>query len=1404
VTAEAGDTQLRFTERTGWEVGDKIAIASTDFDLNQAEEFEIVAVSNGGRTVTLNAPLEFMHYGAIETYSNGEETFEIDMRAEVALLSRDVTIQGDINYNETLAHNQQRDQYGGHTMVMHGGEMYISGAEFAYMGQAGVLGRYPVHWHLSEDVSGQYIENSSFHHTFNNGITIHGAENARVQNNAVFETVGHGVFLEDGSEIGNQILDNLVFNQRHPGRFQGSPGGNQDEPSSFWIENGENTIRGNHAAGAEDTGFFFHNVSDDVQRPSRSLDSLADNGSNAGPTDMVDNVVHSSNRGFFLNHGSLVQDRNPSGDAAQQQKIAPWEVNDITVYKIDGRGLYVRGVEGVFNDVAMAEVGEGTRFRLNQGIDGGVIVGRSEGNIGTPSTPEEVREGRSLPHGDRNFSGHLLYDGPGGIKDIHFDGFYDEADYAIDLTNAVHKSSLHYSTGLTWGPEATMRWEQRVDFGINSAENQQTSEMLVDLDGSLTGILGGAVLTDEPRSRDAAYGFNRSENAIVIEEWGAVVSPFSDVEFIGLMNVRTVDENGDYRGATSYDVSTFEIDVMRSDGPVVDNLSVGAGTGHRQTPIIDGYTYEMTVRGEPPQFHFWMTDMPEGASVIYQINGLRQDSLFYLKNPNTRAIIDIREVTSMAMLEASPNTAIFRDLATGETHIKFVSEMFYGWDFARPQETRNDALTGGVIVNVDQRNQSRVDLDALPYDDPAGGPIDDPVDENTAPIARNDTVETTPGQSVEADVLANDRDPDGDPLTLSLVRVGEGLEARITDDAMIAVSTSTEYTGTTSILYAVEDGRGGRDTARLNVIVEPAPNQAPTARNDSITLPFNTGRRIDVLANDTDPDGDTLTLGIESVTDGLFAELRNGQIFVRGNSDLNGGTGRVVYSVDDGAGGTDTARLNVTVTSRENAAPRAADDAVSTPMGQRVRVNVDANDTDADGDTLAVTIVEEPEHGAVEVRGNGDIRYTPDPGFSGTDTMTYRVADGFGGQDTATLTVAVEAPDVVTTGPVYLANANGNFVFEAESAIDQDRPGGWDFRTADQLPSGHDAPTGGGYIESTAPNSFSAPRDPDENPEQILTYSFRPDRDGFVQINLVASYIGTDPSEHNDTWTGILKDGVPVPAVSPQGAPNQSKEALEPRGTLELYKTYQSGGSSDDFRVANRNIDNVGRAIVVPVEAGEVYDLVLMERSQGHQVDRIVLTYHEVGNTVGVGSSGNAGPLQAEPLSPVEGADDPVENAPPVAEDDSLALVEGGSARIAVLANDSDPDGDPLSLTDVEAGNGLTAEVVGNDLQITAEPGFSGTSTVSYTVRDDANATAQATVTVTVSEAPPALDPNGLAAMADRIVFHFDGNNQDADDIAAIAVAALLAKAGGIESKTTFLYGNNLSEPNDGPARQQA
>ncbi|MEM6487702.1 MAG: Ig-like domain-containing protein [Pseudomonadota bacterium] len=1251
-TARPGDTTLTLDEATGWQVGDVIAVASTDFDLNQAETFTVTAVADGGRTVTLDRPVEFMHYGAVEQYANDEKTWSLDMRAEVALLSRDVTIQGDIDYDDRLPLNQQPDQYGGHTMVMHGGEMYLSGVELAFMGQAGILGRYPAHWHLSEDVTGQYIQNSSVHHSFNNGITVHGAENARVADNAIFETIGHGVFLEDGSEIGNQIVENLAFNQRHPGLFNGSPGGNQDDPSSFWIENAGNTFRGNHAAGSEGTGFFF-DTSGGVDRPSRQVDSLEDNGSREGPTDMVDNVVHSSNRGFFLNHANLVQDKNPAGDAEQAQKVAPWLVEDITVYKIDGRGLYVRGVEGVFEDVKMAEVGEGTRFRLNQGIEDGLIVGRTQGNIGTPTTETELAEGRSLPFGQNNFSGHLLYDGPGGIKDVHFDGFYDERDYAIDLTNAIHKSTLHYVEGLTWGPEETMRWEQRVDFGTNTAENQNASEMLVDLDGSLTGIQGGAILTDEPNRADAAYGFNRSENAVVFEEWGAVASPFSDVDFIGLMNVRVVDENGDYRGDTPYNISNFEIDVVRNDGPVVDNLGVGPGTGHRQTPIVDGYTYEMTLRGDPPQFHFWMTDMPEGASVVYQINGLAPDALFYLKNPNTREIVDIREVTSLEMLAASPNTAIFRDLERGETHIKFVSEMFYGWDFAKPQQTKNDALTGGVIVNVDQRPGSLIDLSAIAYDDPvqAPPPPPQPQPQNTAPVVEDDTAAVTAGETVMVDVLANDSDADGDTLTLSLVTVGDGLDVTMQEGGMLEVSTEAAYAGTTTVTYAVDDGNGGTAEGTLSVSVEAAPNTAPVARDDTVTLGHHQGRAIRVLNNDNDADGDDLTLSLVSVTDGLFAEVRDDRMFVRGDWTYSG-QGTVVYGIDDGNGGTDTAEINVTVTPRPNEDPVARNDTASTLVGQRVQVGVKGNDTDPDGDNLSVRIIDGPDNGTAELRNNGNIRYTPDQGFVGTDTITYRLSDPFGGTDTATFSIDVRLPEVPADGPVYGANANGNYVFEAESAIDQDRPGGWSFRTAADLPQGHDAPTGGGYVEATSANAFGQHRNPEDSPEGVLTYRFQAEQDGFVQIHLVASYIGSNPTEHNDTWTGILKDGVPVPAVSPQGTANQNKLELQPLGLLGLYKTYHSGGSSNDFLVANRNIDHTPRAIVVPVEAGEIYTFVMMERSAGHQVDRIALMALDSGQNVGLLGSDRPGVLQEEPLSPVlsdpgQGDDDQGDAPPP-------------------------------------------------------------------------------------------------------------------------------------------------------------
>lgn len=91
------------------------------------------------------------------------------------------------------------------------------------MGQRGRSGRYPMHWHMVNDVAGQYIRNSSIWRSYNRCVTIHGSHNASVQDNVCYDHAGHGFFLEDGIETGNTISGNLGLVSRIPARGQERP-----------------------------------------------------------------------------------------------------------------------------------------------------------------------------------------------------------------------------------------------------------------------------------------------------------------------------------------------------------------------------------------------------------------------------------------------------------------------------------------------------------------------------------------------------------------------------------------------------------------------------------------------------------------------------------------------------------------------------------------------------------------------------------------------------------------------------------------------------------------------------------------------------------------------------------------------------------------------------------------------------------------------------------------------------------------------------------------------------------------------------------------------------------------------------------------------------------------------------
>jgi large repetitive protein len=262
------------------------------------------------------------------------------------------------------------------------------------------------------------------------------------------------------------------------------------------------------------------------------------------------------------------------------------------------------------------------------------------------------------------------------------------------------------------------------------------------------------------------------------------------------------------------------------------------------------------------------------------------------------------------------------------------------------------------------------------------------------------------------DVLANDRDGNGDTLTITSVTQPAGGTVIITGGGTgVTFQPSPNFNGTTTFTYTISDGKGGTDTATVTVNVTPV-NDPPTANDDSAMVLEDSGATvIDVLGNDTiAPDaGEILT--IMSVT-----QPANGTVVITGNgtgltfqpSPNFNGTTTFTYTISDGNGGTATATVTVTVTPVNDRPNAVNDSAMVAEDSGATSIDVRANDTDVDGDTLTITSVTQPANGTVVITGGGTgVTFQPDPNFIGTTTFTYTVSDGHGGTSTATVTIMI-------------------------------------------------------------------------------------------------------------------------------------------------------------------------------------------------------------------------------------------------------------------------------------------------------------------------------------------------------------------------------------------------------------
>jgi VCBS repeat-containing protein len=226
----------------------------------------------------------------------------------------------------------------------------------------------------------------------------------------------------------------------------------------------------------------------------------------------------------------------------------------------------------------------------------------------------------------------------------------------------------------------------------------------------------------------------------------------------------------------------------------------------------------------------------------------------------------------------------------------------------------------------------------------------------------------------------------------------------------VTVTPGAGRTGTATIFLTVTDGDGNSSVSSFDLTVTTPP--VPVASGDSATTNEDTLLTgSSVLTNDTDPAGHGLTaILVSGASHGGLALDADGTFTYAPDPNFNG-TDAFTYKASDGSADSGAATVTITVSPVADAPLAVADNADAAQNDPPVATSIDvlANDTDVDGDTLTITAVSLPDHGTAAIAG-GSIEYTPVVGYGGHDSFSYTISDG-----TLTASAIVDvtvAPDV--------------------------------------------------------------------------------------------------------------------------------------------------------------------------------------------------------------------------------------------------------------------------------------------------------------------------------------------------------------------------------------------------------
>jgi hypothetical protein len=564
---------------------------------------------------------------------------------------------------------------------------------------------------------------------------------------------------------------------------------------------------------------------------------------------------------------------------------------------------------------------------------------------------------------------------------------------------------------------------------------------------------------------------------------------------------------------------------------------------------------------------------------------------------------------------------------------------------------------------------------------------------NTAPIAIADSVTRHTGSTTTLDVLANDTDADGDTLTITDVGTPSG-----GGSVFIANSaTRLEYTagpvGTETFSYTVSDGRGASDTTTVTVTVEPPPNSAPVAVADSVSHEMGETATLDVLANDTDVDGDSLTIvAVGTPSAGGSAVIVDNDTRIEYAAGAIGAE-TFSYTISDGRGETNTATVTANVVNLQNSAPTVGDDTYledrygnALVEGFMVLLLPLNNDSDPDGDTLTITSFGAPSNGGVaNVVSDQFLQYTP--GATGTETFSYSISDGNGGTASGTIVATVYEDTAPVANDDTWTGYSG--VATQLSPLDNDTHIDWD----NLWITGVGTPSLGGSV-SIASDGRTLAYTPGSVGSETFSYTVR-DAQGDADTATITVAVGI---EGNTAPTAVADAIVQVTGTS------NTLDVLSNDGDVD----------SDPLTITAVDVPSAGGSVNI-ISGGAA-----IEYTAG-AIGTETFSY-----TIDDGRGGSA-------TASVSVTVEDTPNVAPVAVDDNAAQVAGVTAPLDVLANDTDVDNDPLTITAVGTPSaGGSAAIINGGAGLEYTAGAAGTEAFTYTVSDGRGGTATGTVTATV------------------------------------------------------------------------